>query len=385
MRYMADPVPVVPSAPLRNHLTVGIYNGQRQEMEPAFRLITVLRGGTDALRKAGEEFTPPTAREKKEPGLYSERMKASVLHDVFDQAVKDIVSRPFEKPPVVSGDLSGSMLERIYMDADREGTPLSVFLAQHFEDAVAYGMGLFLVDNVDARDETGAPLKRNIAEAADARPYFVRILPENVVGFKTEKRMGRDVCIELRVREWAYKPTADYTEQLVERIRIYTGTTVELWERNYGATTLAASRALLSGRSDTSGFALIEPPRPTGFPDDVIPLVVTYTDKCGFMHAKPPLLQLAHLNLNHWNKSSIHDNALRYCMSPLLFGTGLSKKETEQRPKTGEGAVLLSESKDADLRFVEITGTTFAESRSRIEQLEAQMRARASEPPNCYW
>lgn len=364
----------------RRGATVGLYNGERVEMEVWWRLVRVLLGGTDTLRKAGEDFSPPTAREMKEKGLYQVRMNDSVLVPWFESACEDIASRAFEKPPTITGDLGSSMMARIEGDADRMGTSLSRFFAQHFKDAVNYGMGLFLVDNVDARDQTGAFLKQPQAEAMDARPYLVRIIPDNLIGFTAEKIGGRDVCTELRVREWTYKRKANsFQDELVERVRVYTTETVSLWERSYGSTAITSDRST-TGRGDLTGYVLVEGPKPTLFPNGEIPLVVTYTGQQGFLFAKPPLLQLAHLNLNHWNKTSRHDNGIKYCLHPTLFGKGLSKKETEQKPRAVEGNTLMTESKDAELMFIEITGTTFDASMQRIMQLEKAMQSLASDP-----
>lgn len=362
--------------------TVGLYNGERAEMETAWRLVRLLLGGTDALRRAGEEFTPRTAREDKEPNLYTKRMKLSTLVPAFEDATDDIASRPFQKPPVLKeGESLSPELRRIEIDADRMGLSLSAFASQQFADLVRFGMSLTLVDNVVALDSDGKPMDRADAERIDARPYLVRIIPDNLVGFRVEKRFGREVCTELRVREWAYaRPRGSFQDQLVERVRVWTGSEVSLWERNYGNTVLAEDRALLVGRGDPSGFTMIEGPTPTGFPDDEIPIVVAYAKQVGFMHAKPPMLQLAHMNLDHWNKTSVHDNGVRYSMHPTLLLKGVKKKETEERPKLGEGSVFITDSDIAEAKYVEITGSSFAASMERIKQVESQLQRLASDP-----
>lgn len=365
---------------------VGLYNGPRAEMEPHWHLCRTLVGGTPSMRKAAGTYTPPTARERKDTPLYQERLASSVLLDAYEAAVKRIASAPFEKPPNVTGDLPWQF-ERVKRNADRAGTSLSVFGSMIYQDAVDRGMGMFLVDNVPSayvdRDangkETTRVLNRKEMEEKDVRPYFVRIDPDNYLGCKSEVRNGREVCTELRVREWAYLPDPKtQRDLLVERVRLFTGDTVEVWQRNYGTTT-GVDVVEMAGKGDASGYSLIEGPFPTMFPDGEIPLVVVYTNKRGFLHARPPMLALAWMNVEHWNLTSLHKNALRYCLNPTRFIKGASPEDREKPPKAGEGASFITTSDTAQMSFVEITGTSLQASERLIDKNEARMRVASVE------
>lgn len=362
-----------------NGKTVGLRSGARFEMEADWRFCRVLRGGTRALREASVEFTPKTAREREDAQAYTERLASSTLYDVYGETIARIASLPFQKPPVIAaGDELPEQVAKMVDDADRAGTSLSVFAATIYQDAIDRGMGMFLVDNVPVQPGTS----QVEADAIDARPYLSRIDPDNLVGFRSETRFGREVCIELRVREWVYEnnPTTG-VDELVEMIRVYTGSTVEVWKRNLGRAAMTDSRETAAASTgDRTEFTLSVPAQPTYFPNGEIPLVVIYTKPVGFMHAKPPLLELAHLNLKHWNQQSILDSSIRYCGHPLLFGRGFTTEEREARPKTGEGARILVQSETAQLSFVEIAGTSIAAQREEVAKTEARMRASAADP-----
>lgn len=358
--------------------TIGLFNGPRIEMEEDWKVCRALEGGTRAMREAGITFTPRTAREKAEPDLYRERLDSSVLLPAFVEATSRIAGRPFEKPPTFSGrEQLDPFLDRMIDDADRTGRSLSVFGSMIYNDAVRRGAGYFLVDNVPRPE--GMTLSE--AEAIDARPYLCRIEPDNIIGFQSEVRFGREVCTELRVREWKYRPRADgIGDELVQRVRRYTGETVELWEATYGKSSIAGTTEASRGYSDLRGYKLIEGPTPTGFPNGEIPLVVVYTKQLGFMHARPPLIGLAQLNVKHWNQQSILDSAVRYCMHPILFGRGLASDDAQTPPKVGEGARFMTTSDTADMRFVEIAGTSLTIARAEIEKTEYRMKSSAVEP-----
>jgi hypothetical protein len=289
-----------------------------------------------------------------------------VLYEAYDAAIQEIAAKPFEKPPVIAAqDQLDPRLLRILKDADRCGQSLSVFSAQVYGDAVDRGLGLFLVDNVPTTKADGSTMRLDEAEAADARPYFARIDPDNLIGFKSERRLGREVCVDLRVRDWVFElDSVTGVEKRVQVIRHYDSVNVETWKQDVPG---------------TADFRLVGT-RQHGFPNGEIPIVVVYTKRTGFLQAKPPLQGLAMLNIRHWNQQSVLDAGVRHNLCPTLFGSGVSNEDRENPPKLGEGSSLMTTDPNADLRYVEISGSSFEVGRKEIEKTEQRMRARAVEP-----
>lgn len=354
-----------------NNLYVGNWNGPRREMEQeGWDVVRALRGGTKAMREAGEKFTPRTKRETKEPARYTDRLKRSVLFPAYGSQVSYIASLPFQKAPTLGSELP-EPIDRIVENADRAGTSMAMFAKRIYEDAVDRGIGLFLVDNVPVG---GLPLPE--VDAMDARPYWCRIAPDNLVGFLTETRYGREVVTELRYREHVYRPSGHGYDVLVDRVRKWTETTVEVWERSTGQRDV--DRETEAARETTGGYVLVESIA-HGFPNG-IPLVVVYTDKVATLQAKPPLLDLAYLNVAHWNSSSIQGEALYYSRSPILRVTGVSHELAEQCPEVGPGSTMVDTSDSVEIGFIEIAGTSLTAGREEILTLERQMDALGMRP-----
>lgn len=411
--------------------TVGLFDGRRKQMEDWWALCRALRGGTLEMRRAGDLYLPMDESERQDPKRYEARLARSTLFAAYNRSVKDIASRPFQKPVAVS-ELP-EPLAKIETDADREGTSLNAFAWKLFDDACDRGMALFLVDHVpttvdeevdeefelpdegqqkppekqqpkeseEADGEKLAPpakrfgkrrvkraRKMNLAEeeANDVRPYFVRIDPDNFVGARISKERGKDIIDELRVREWAYVDRNGAKDLLTERIRVWTRTTHEVWERNYGETTVQGSdMSAQAGQGDNTGFRLIQEPVPHGFPGDEIPLVVFYTNKLATLLARPPLEDLQHENVAHWNARSLQTAALRYGRDPVLVGRGLTKAEADGEggnggvPPRGPGVTLMTSS-DGDWKFIEPAGTSLQAGETEIEKIEERMRAMGMAP-----
>jgi hypothetical protein len=349
--------------------TVGNWSGPRKEMEDAWELVRVLRSGTRAMRSAGAKYTPASKKEQRSPDRYQQRLRRTVLFPIYDRTVRKIASLPFQKPPVVSGELP-EPLDRLLSNADRQGTSLSSFAQMIYEDAVDRGVGMFLVDNVPT-----AGISLVEADAIDARPYFRRIHPDNLVGCKAAMRNGVEDVIELRVRSWFYTPSNIGYDTLSDMVEVWTEQTVEKWVR-IGADTMP-DREADAARQYLAGYRQVEVIE-HGF--GRIPLVALYTKKIGTLHGEPPMEDLAWQNVAHWQSLSMQGEALHYCRSPILKVAGVSSQMAETKPEVGPGATITDTSNELDISFVEIAGTSLAAGEVEIKRIEERCMALGMQP-----
>lgn len=356
---------------MANSSNVGIWNGARREMEDeGWKLVRTLRGGTKAMREAREVYTPRMDLEKRDNTRYERRLKRSVLYPAYDDRVESLASLPFQREPTIDGTLP-EPLDRLLSDADRCGTSLAAFMQVIYQDAIDKGMGVFLVDNVSFDD---LPLTE--VDQIDARPYFLRVIPDNIVGFRTQNRAGREVVTEFRYREWSWEAGIDGYDMLVDRVRVWDEKLVTVWKR--ATTETSIDREEKAELSHLAGY-VIESSRPHGFPGG-IPLVVCYTNKVGTLHAKPALIALAWLNVAHWESCSIQGDALAYCRAPTRVIAGASSEVAEQKPTASTGATIIDTSPDFTMSFVEIAGTSLAAGEREIDQLRLMMEALGMRP-----
>jgi len=104
---------------------------------------------------------------------------------------------------------------------------------------------------------------------------------------------------------------------------------------------------------------------------DVIPLVTYYTKRTGFMTATPPLLELAHLNVKHWQSQSDQDNILHIARVPMLMVSGIDDEQYELKVGTSTATKLPT---GADMKWVEHTGKAIEAGRTSLEDLVDDMR-----------
>ncbi|HBW9953523.1 TPA: DUF4055 domain-containing protein, partial [Klebsiella pneumoniae] len=103
-----------------------------------------------------------------------------------------------------------------------------------------------------------------------------------------------------------------------------------------------------------------------------ITLVTLYTKRTGFMRGSPPLLNLALLNIKHWQSQSEQDNILHVARVPLLVAYGLADGET--LTIGASSATRFDDRQRQGLEYVEHTGAAIEAGETSLEKLEDQMR-----------
>ncbi len=102
-----------------------------------------------------------------------------------------------------------------------------------------------------------------------------------------------------------------------------------------------------------------------------VPFVPISANPTGFMTARPPLMDMAWLNLAHWQSASDQRHILHIARVPVLFGRGLQM--AERGLEIGPNRLILSDDPSADLKFVEHSGAAIAAGRQDLVDLEDRM------------
>ncbi len=101
-----------------------------------------------------------------------------------------------------------------------------------------------------------------------------------------------------------------------------------------------------------------------------VPAVPVYGKNSGSC-SKPPLSELAYLNVEHWQSKSDQQTILHVARVPILFGKGFSQDE---EITVGAASAVIAENVTADLRYVEHTGKAIESGSKDLERLEDMMR-----------
>jgi hypothetical protein len=321
--------------------------------------INSLMGGTETMRAAAAGYLPKHAEEDHEN--WKRRLERSVLTNLYRRTVRSLSGRPFTEE--IKRENLPEPLEDMSDDVDKLGNNIDVFARQVFQEGIAKGHTAILVDFPPVTELNDDGSKRTLAdEIRDGiAPYFVNIHPESIIAAFADVVGGVEMLTHVRIRENIIEREGMFGEREVKRIRVLEPGTWTLWELVKIATRKEEWRVVSSGA--------------TNLP--FIPLVVFYTDREGLMFTNPPLMDIANLNIAHWQSASDQRHILTVARFPILASSGVVDIGTTV---IGPNEHLNTPDTQGRFYYVEHGGAAIEAGRQDMEDLKEEMVTLAMEP-----
>lgn len=323
-------------------------------------ILEALQGGTPAMRKAGALFMPRWPNE--EDAAYNARLATATLFPAYRRTVSVMAGKPFSKEITLSEDTPPTVKEWAE-DIDQQGVSLHAFSAELFQETIGYGLCGILVDYPDMtpRDAKGAPMPaatmpvETVAarEASGARPYMVRVFHKQILGYRAALIGGKMRLTMLRLMESREVEDGEWGTKHIPVVRVLRPGSWATYEEVVG--TESKKTWVLTGQGVTTL--------------DQIPFVPLYGVRDGFMCGKAPLLDLAYLNVKHWQSQSDQDTITHVARVPILAIMG-AEDSTALVVGTSSAVKLPLGS---DMKFVEHTGAAIEAGSKSLLDLEEQM------------
>ena len=283
-------------------------------MWPRWALTNAVLGGTETMRDAGEDYMP--RHESESQTAYDERLATNVLFNLTELILNAWVGRPFGDPVQLNDDVPKDIKSDLE-NVDLQGNNLDVFAREWFKDGIAKSFSHVLIDfpqlQTRINPSTGEEIPRTIFDhnAENNRPYWIHVKPENVLSLQTSIRDGIEKIIHVRILEEIVMMNG-FAEEIVSQIRVLEPGIVSLWQvrKVKGKEVWVEVDRFLSGLEE-------------------IPFVTFYTNRDGVALGKPPLQDLAELNVTHWQSSSDQRTTLTVARFPILALSGGNEDETK--------------------------------------------------------
>lgn len=324
------------------------------------KIVRTLVAGTEAMRKARQEYLPKEPMES--AASYDNRARRSVLFNATGKTVADMTGKVFVKP-VVLGDDVPEELKQWAENIDNAGRHLNVFARNAFQDALQPGIGYIFVDAPPApKRQDGLPASLGDYRQAGWRPYLAYIPVERLIGWKSAVINGVETLTQIRIKECAtiQDPDNEFLEKDVDQIRVVT--------RGDGACTWQTFRSA-RGQDSRDSWSEFESGT-ISLPE--ISLVPIYINRTDFMQGEPPLLPLAELNVAHWQLDSDVSTIMHIANVPILFGAGF---DSDTNLAIGASEMVRTSNENAKLAYVEHSGAAIGAARQRLADLEMRMHA----------
>jgi hypothetical protein len=338
--------------------------------------ITILRdcyGGTETMR-LNQALLPQY--EKETATRYQSRLASTFALNKLREAVDAASAKPFRSLIKVTN--TDPELDLWINDIDLQGNHLHVFGHRFFNEAVLTGMAHILVDHPD----TSQMANLAVQKAANARPFMKLIRADQLVAAYDEYVGGDRLVTHARIRTVRLERTPDFKEVIFDQIWVIevepgsTNGVVQLWESPRGQ----GAGGDLTGASGGSGAWEIVGESKLTMPQ--VPLVTMYAgEKEADYVVRPPFMDLAYKQIEHWISSSDQRSILAAGRFPILACSGVQLDDDNAEGfSIGPYKILYSPEPAGRWYFVEPKGTAISSGQKDLEMLEMHMDILALNP-----
>jgi hypothetical protein len=217
-------------------------------------------------------------------------------------------------------------------NVDLQENDLNVWTYETTRKMVRYGHVGVLVDAPKAEYE--------------GRPYWCTYTPREILGWRYE---GSEL-VQLRLMEKVVLPDGEYGEKTAEQVRVLTPGEYKIYQKQ-----------------KNTNFELIDEGTTSL---DKIPFSVAYANRLNIMESRPPLEDIAELNLKTYQIQSDLDNILHVSCVPMLAFFGFPSAAEEVSAGPGEAIAFPA---DGRAEYIEPKGTSFDNQFKRLEQIAGQI------------
>ena len=306
-------------------------NSAWQSMEPHWVLIEDLMGGSYEMRRKHRRYLLQEPRELDDS--YDNRLARSVCPPYY-QRLERMLAGMLTRKPVRLNDIADVIREQLF-DVDLQGNDLNIWTYETARKVIRYGHCGVLVD---------APADAN------GRPYWVTYTPRDILGWRTELIDGQQKFTQLRLLEKVIEPEGDYGETIVEQVRLLTPGAFEIHRKN-----------------NDGEFQLYEEGTTTL---SEIPFSVAYSNRVNLMESRPPMEDIAELNLKAYQCGSDLSNQLHISSVPLLAFYGYPQTSEEVSAGPGEAIAFPA---DGKAEYIEPSGKSFEAQYKQLDRIEQQI------------
>ena len=334
------------------------------EQMKAWEIMKAVSQGTEYLRENSEAFLPLEPRE--DYTAYLSRVNRAVFSPYTQRLIRAATGLILRKPISLIGDPYWT--DVFAKDVDGCGSDLDEYARRSLICALTYGHSHTLVD---FPAPTGA---KSLAEerSLNRRPYWIEVDPTNVYGWRLDREVNYGSLIQVRIGEKAVVPNGEFGESVYNQIRVIEPGQYRVYRQTEKQKTLepysqGGFTGDFNGPPQQQEYELIES---GDYSLDEIPLVTVYTGKTDTMTSKPPLLDIAYLNLAHFQRQADLIHSLHVASQPMLVLEGWDDQTKDMAISVNYAMATQPGNK---VYYVEPASSAFDAQSAEIQELEKQM------------
>ena len=334
------------------------------DMMKGWEIMKAVTEGTEYLRENSEAFLPLEPRE--DYTAYMARVNRAVFSPFTQRLIRAATGLVLRKPITLTGDPYWT--EMFKMDVDGCGSDLDEYARRVLMCSLTYGQSHILVDYPAPSGAVSLAEERQ----QNRRPYWIEVDPNNLYGWRLDRESNYGNLIQVRLAERAVLPDGDFGEQVFEQIRVIepgkyrvfrkTDQIDEMYDLNdnsYAGEFDAQTTGEEYAEVESGEFSLGE-----------IPLVTIYSGKTENLVSKPPLLDIAYLNLAHFQRQADLIHSLHVASQPMLVMEGYDDQTKDLAISVNYAMATQPGNK---VYYVEPASSAFDAQSAEIKELQMQM------------
>ena len=313
-----------------------VRDGQVHAMTPDWNTMAAVTMGSDYIKNLHDRYLPKEPRE--DDDAYTSRIYRSVLSPFTLRLIENAAGLVLRRPISIDGDRYWRDFSK---NVDGLGSSINEYARRALVSSITYGHSAILCDF--PADPGILTLRDEIA--LGRRPYFINIDAPQIWGWRQESTLPSSKLTQVRLHEWVCIPEGDFGEKREEQIRVIYPGRYETWNTE--------------GRISTGTYSL-----------DHIPLIPIYSNRMGMLTSKPPLIDIASLNITHYQRQADLIHALHIAAMPILVLEGWDDQPEGTSVGVNYGLSTVPGNK---VYYVNADATSFSAQQEEINQLEHQM------------
>jgi len=334
------------------------------DMMKGWEIMKAVTEGTDYLRTNSEAFLPLEPREDYE--AYLARVNRAVFSPFTQRLTRAAAGLVLRKPITLTGDPYWT--EMFKADVDGCKSDLDEYARRILMCSLTYGQSHILVDYPAPSGAVSLAEERQ----QNRRPYWIEVDPTNLYGWRLDRESNYGNLIQVRIGEKAVLPDGQFGEKVFDQIRVIEPGRYRVFrkkeqiEEMYDVSDNSVTGNFEAGSSDKD-YRQVES---GNFSLGEIPLVTIYSGKTDNLVSKPPLLDIAYLNLAHFQRQADLIHSLHVASQPLLVMEGYDDQTKDLAISVNYAMATQPGNK---IYYVEPASSAFDAQSAEIKELQMQM------------
>lgn len=310
--------------------------------------------GEDAVHARGEEYLPRLTEQSSRD--YAAYVQRTPFYNATARTIDGLVGMVLRKEPQIDAP---SSLDSILKDVTLTGCGIPELSESLLREVLTVGRVGALVEYPL---QVMGPLTQAQAAALNRRPYATLFQAEHIINWRVER-----------------------VNNAMQPVMIVLAESVTEWLNDFESLEIKQRRALLliEGvyvqrvyQQLEVDWVLVEEvvPLMNGAPMDYIPFVPFGPLRNSMECQKPPIYDLATLNLSHYRTIADYEHGAHFTGLPMLFLAGVMLGENE-KVQLGSQSAVVSTDPNSDGKYIEFTGQGLQSLKDRAAEKEAGMAA----------